>query len=200
MLEIQNNGIAIFDNAFSDKFCDQLIEHFTWSQENNMSWNRQDSENTDEIYKNDSSVALQNKCSERCFSSDHTNLISKFNSIFFDTWYKEYTNFFSTLNSAATHGIYTYKIQKTMPGQGYHVWHFESGNMVTSRRLGAYILYLNTVDDGGETEFLYLRQRVKPVKGRLLIFPAGYVFTHRGNPPLSNDKYIMTGWLEYMNG
>jgi len=24
-----------------------------------------------------------------------------------------------------------------------------------------------------------------------------FTHTHRGNPPLSNTKYIMTGWLEY---
>ena len=27
------------------------------------------------------------------------------------------------------------------------------------------------------------------------IFPAGFMHTHRGNPPISNDKYILTGWF-----
>jgi hypothetical protein len=54
------------------------------------------------------------------------------------------------------------------------------------------------VEEGGETEFLYLSQRVKPKTGRLVIFPSGYVHTHRGNPPLSGEKYIMTGWIEFM--
>ena len=195
MLEIQNNGVAIFDNAFSDEYCDQLIKHYEWSEENNKTWNRFQSEGIPEMYKNDTSIGLNRN--ERCFSSDHTNLISTFNETFFDTWYTEYVKFFSTLNNAGQHGIYTHKIQKTNPGGGYHVWHFESSNINSSRRLGVYILYLNDVDVGGETEFLYLRQRIEPKKGRLVIFPSGYVFTHRGNPPLSNDKYIMTGWLEY---
>ena len=59
------------------------------------------------------------------------------------------------------------------------------------------MLYLNTVEEGGETEFLYQSVRFKPVKNTLLIWPAGYTHTHRGNPPLSNEKYIVTGWVEW---
>lgn len=200
MLEIQNNGIAIFDNAFSDEYCDQVINFFEWSQKNNRTWNRLQSENAQEIYKNDISASLHASINERYFSSDNTNLVAEFNDTFFDVWYAEYLKYFSTLNTAEKHGIFAHKIQKTSPGGGYHLWHFEAGGLITSRRLGAYILYLNDIDVGGETEFLYLRQRIEPKKGRLVIFPSGYVFTHRGNPPLTSDKYIMTGWLEYMGG
>ena len=58
------------------------------------------------------------------------------------------------------------------------------------------MMYLNDVDDGGETEFLYQKKRIRPKQGRVLIFPAGFTHTHRGNPPLSGDKYILTSWLE----
>jgi len=39
--------------------------------------------------------------------------------------------------------------------------------------------------------------RVKPKQGTLLIWPAAFTHTHRGNPPLSNVKYITTGWIEF---
>ena len=55
-------------------------------------------------------------------------------------------------------------------------------------------LYLNTIDEAGETEFLYMSRRVNAVAGRLIIFPAGYTHTHRGNPPIGQDKYIATSW------
>jgi hypothetical protein len=29
----------------------------------------------------------------------------------------------------------------------------------------------------------------------MLIFPAGFTHTHRGNRPESNDKYIITSWV-----
>ena len=49
-------------------------------------------------------------------------------------------------------------------------------------------------DEGGETEFLYANQRVNAVQGRVIVFPAGYVHTHRGNPPIGQTKYIATTW------
>jgi len=61
----------------------------------------------------------------------------------------------------------------------------------------AFILYLNDVADGGETEFLYYPRRIKPKTGKLVLFPGGYTHTHRGNPPLLGTKYILTGWVEF---
>ena len=58
-------------------------------------------------------------------------------------------------------------------------------------------MYLNDVEEGGETEFLYQSRRVKPKRGRLAIWPAQFTHMHRGNPPLSGDKYVITGWVEY---
>jgi hypothetical protein len=58
------------------------------------------------------------------------------------------------------------------------------------------ILYLNDVDEGGETEFLYQSIRIKPKKGTLILCPGSFTHTHRGNPPLSGEKYIVTTWIE----
>jgi hypothetical protein len=55
---------------------------------------------------------------------------------------------------------------------------------------------MNDIDDAGETEFLYQNMRIKPKKNKLLIWPADWTHTHRGNPPIGNtDKYILTTWL-----
>jgi len=90
-----------------------------------------------------------------------------------------------------------HKIQRTLPSEGYHMWHSENSSLINKSRAFSWILYLNDVEQGGETEFLYLSKRVQPKAGRMLIFPAGFTHTHRGNPPLSGEKYIATGWVEY---
>ena len=51
------------------------------------------------------------------------------------------------------------------------------------------------MSEGGETEFLYQHKRIKPEKGKLIIWPANFPFVHRGNPPLNQEKYILTSWL-----
>lgn len=193
MIEIQNNGIAVIDNAFSLDYCEKVIAFFKWSKDNNRTWGRDE---TTELYKKDESCRLNDI--SIYYGAEHSALMSEFNKAFFEQHYPAYVNYFSVLNDMARHGIFTYKVQKTLPGGGYHIWHCESDGTDRTRRIGTYILYLNDVASGGETEFLYLSQRIEPKAGRLVIFPAGYVHTHRGNPPLSGEKYIMTGWLEYM--
>lgn len=90
-------------------------------------------------------------------------------------------------------------VQRTLPSEGYHTWHDEKGSVGTNRRICATMMYLNDVEEGGETEFLYLSRRYKPVQGRVLIWPAGFTHVHRGNPPLKGEKYIATSWLESIN-
>lgn len=187
MANIQNNGIAVFEHVFNRDYCHQLIEYFEWCKDNHRTWGR----TSPETKKKDESVGLT-------FGMDDSRpLLQGFNDIFWDESYPEYRKHFSILDDFSRHGILTYKIQKTLPGQGYHIWHCEDMAIELRKRISTYIVYLNDVEDGGETEFLYLNQRIKPTAGTLVIFPAGYVHTHRGNPPLSGSKYIMTGWVEF---
>jgi hypothetical protein len=87
------------------------------------------------------------------------------------------------------------KIQKTPPGGGYHLWHYENADESHAYRELVWMIYLNDMPDGeGETEFLYQRRRIKPTVGTVVIWPAGYTHTHKGNTVLTQDKYILTGW------
>jgi hypothetical protein len=111
--------------------------------------------------------------------------------------YKIYSKYYSVLQDYNHHDIYDIKLQKTAPGEGYHIWHCEHGIMIERNRIAAWSVFLNTVEEGGETEFLYQKKRYSPVAGTMMIWPAGYTHVHRGNPPLKKDKFIMTGWLEF---
>lgn len=189
------NFVGVYDGFFSDAFCNNLVDYFEWCSQNNRTFSRQEQE----VIKKDDSTILSP------FSPQHISFVSanlgeflrEFNSVFWDTCYKDYREQYSVLSNYERHTIYTYKVQKTNPSGGYHIWHAEDGEVCHSRRVGVYILYLNDVAEGGETEFLYLSKRIAPKKGRLIIFPPNYPWAHRGNPPLSGDKYIMTGWLEF---
>jgi hypothetical protein len=87
------------------------------------------------------------------------------------------------------------KVQHIRKGGGFHIWHSEWNKEQMSRFL-VYQLYLNTLPEGeGETEFLNQGVRCKPEAGKLLIWPAQWTHTHRGNPNYSTDKYVLTGWI-----
>lgn len=133
------------------------------------------------------------------FYDQTMEMASTFISNFWNVAYKNYVSKFSIIEAAREHSIRSLKIQKTVPGQAYHGWHWEtmSRDVGVYDRLLTFILYLNDIDDGGETEFLYYPTRVKPKTGRLILFPGSFTHTHRGNQPLSGEKYIVTGWVHY---
>jgi len=87
------------------------------------------------------------------------------------------------------------KVQKTPPGGGYHLWHYENSDESHALRELVWMIYLNDMPDGeGETEFLHQRRRIKPTAGTVVVWPAGFTHTHKGNTVLTQDKYILTGW------
>ena len=85
--------------------------------------------------------------------------------------------------------------QKTFPSEGFHLWHCEYTHLPKYlNRWGVYTVYLNDIEEGGETEFVD-GTLVKPKTGQLLIFPTSWYMAHRGRMPISNKKYIITSWL-----
>jgi len=172
--------IGVYKNAISNEWCDKVIGYF----EKNINLAEPRNEGGGSLSGiRDTQFSLQDK-----------NLIQEFNNIFlqiFSLYEYKYPNIIQPLN------ITGYKIQKTLPTEGYHPYHIEHGGGQVINRIGVYTVYLNDVKEGGETEFLYQLKRVKPEKGTLCLFPAGYTHVHRGNTPFSGGKYIMTGWLNY---
>jgi len=107
--------------------------------------------------------------------------------------FTEYTKKYTSLQAVKLQQL-VMNMQCTKPEEGYHTWHCE--NSYNGARMCATMMYLNEDFEGGELEFLYQSLRIKPKKGRFIIFPATYTHLHRGNPPLSGKKYILTSWLE----
>jgi hypothetical protein len=82
---------------------------------------------------------------------------------------------------------------------GYPYWHSEvypqAQHNEALHRTMLFMFYLNDVEEGGTTDFIYQDRRVQPKAGRMVIAPAYYTHTHRGCVPVSNDKYILTSWV-----
>ena len=75
--------------------------------------------------------------------------------------------------------------------------HVDVGDHASAKRFLAFFMYLNTVEDGGETNFTTINKKVKAKEGRLLIFPPLWTFPHEGRPAISEDKYIVGSYLHY---
>ena len=72
-------------------------------------------------------------------------------------------------------------------------------NGMSRNTLLAWMVYLNDVDDGGETEFLYQSKRLSPKRNQFVIWTLQDLHTYiEANPPLSGVKYVVTGWIDWI--
>ncbi len=186
--------IAVWENCFRAEDCQVLIDYFHTIKECKLTYTRLDLREAPSHKKNDEAVFVLDPDTMRAMPNE--KLVVPFMQKFWNC-YRQYMDHYSVLLETGDHQVRSMKIQKTLPGQGYHMWHFESDSIDRSARVCSWAIFLNTVDTGGETEFLYQSVRVPAKQGTLMIWPAGFPHTHRGNPPLSGEKYIMTGWIEF---
>lgn len=198
MIVEHKDFIGYYHNLYPAGYCQHLINEFNRLETAGVGANRQRSENAHKHIKDDHqiNVNLKNHNLELFEERDPSD-------IFFDglqACYDEYTAKYSVLRENGNIRASTMKMQRTGPGGGYHVWHGEQGPGPQANRVLVYMVYLNSFEDGdgGETEFLYQRTRVKPEENLMLVWPASYTHAHRGNPVLTEKhKYIVTGWFYY---
>jgi prolyl 4-hydroxylase len=92
-----------------------------------------------------------------------------------------------------------FNIQRYYPGEGYHKFHCERGaNSKDLRRVLVWMIYLNDLTDGGQTEFYYQKHKETPEQGKLVIWPSDWTHIHRGVTSPTQTKYILTGWFSHI--
>ena len=89
-----------------------------------------------------------------------------------------------------------WNIQYYKPGAGYKDWHCERA--YNNNRLLAWMTYLNDVPNGGR-EFLYQQITTPAKKGLTLFWPTDWTHTHRGQISGDHEKYIATGWMNFID-
>lgn len=90
-----------------------------------------------------------------------------------------------------------YQVQRYKQNSGFYNEHIDGSPWIsgsTTRTLGL-ILYLNTVQEGGGTNFPFHQTTVDAVAGRVAVFPAYWTHPHEGLMPLSSDKWIVSSFI-----
>lgn len=89
-----------------------------------------------------------------------------------------------------------YLIQRYRMGSGFYIPHVDSNASCALSRLFSIVIYLNTVEVGGETGFPRHGVAVSPVQGRAVVFPSNFIYEHEARIPVSGDKYVITTFIE----
>ena len=187
-----DNFIGVYDNYITKEECNKAIKLYEDQNKFNNTINRMGFENASILQKQDKQFFVTPNNVDFWWEDLKSMLFN------FDLALKHYLD---NTGAKEAYGVKQFfytelKIQKTLPTEGYHVWHIEHNKGFENEcRAFVFSIYLNDVEDGGETEFLHFSKRVKPKTGRIVIWPAGFPYIHRGNSPLSGEKYILTSWM-----
>jgi len=195
---MQDSLIRVYKNTFTDEFCDKAID--TWEiitksveEKDNHDWSQIGFRRDKAIFMDEwaedtpeAEIALRREFTEGISNG----LMPRVNDYLKDVGVFEEVY-------CVPHNVKVQKYDHTRGG-GYYQFHSEQDGKgdLFLRRLLTYTVYLNDIPEGeGETEFLNQGFRYQPCKGDLVIFPAFFTHTHRGNPVYTTDKYIATGWM-----
>ena len=193
-----NTFIEKYENALSDEYCDFIVDLIeknpdtTYQGRTGSGQNLKVKKSTDiDLYKFPEDVFINEKLLPTIFNSLKTNVIKycKKNSV--TAPWPNAEGLFGEVNK--TEKEYWDRINKYIVFDNLfslcnNRWRLFSRSIVC-------IFYLNDVEKGGETGFYYQDVEIKPKKGTLVIFPAGFTHLHRGKMPVSNNKYIANFWF-----
>ena len=180
-----NDFIKVYDNALEPNICNFLINLF---EKNNDKQERIENDRKPNF--------TQFNLTENFKISEEVNNVHSFLIAKVYDYKNQYYKLFNDVCFPKDHNFEQFRIKKYDPDlQDQFDTHVDVIDYSSSRRFLSFMWYLNDVDNGGETVFEELS--IKPKLGTMIVFPPLWMFPHRGNPPISNLKYIMSTYLHY---
>ena len=90
-------------------------------------------------------------------------------------------------------------LMKYKPNNFYNLIHCENdGSSPNLKRVFAFMIFLNNIKKGGGTKFIFQNLTIKPKAGDFYIWPAGWTHLHQGVNAPKENKYILTGWVDFI--
>ena len=183
-----NDLIVTYENSLSSKICDKLITIFESQSKHHEILSQQGKPNFTQYNITRNIVE---------FIDDEE--VKKIHNALIHTVFKYRDEYYKYVHKDVfpeKHQFEEFRIKRyNTGGEDRFDTHVDVQDYLSARRFLSFFWYLNDVEEGGETEFDgYI---IKPKKGTLVVFPPLWMFPHRGNPPLSGSKYLLSTYLHY---
>lgn len=187
-------SIFVYENALSDSLCDEIhsfyYENFELTSKGiTVGGSHQDVKNTFDIrsWRDVPEGPLRDKyfqIDQKIYQS--LKVISE-----------AYIEHFDWLKTAPKLMDSGYLWQMYPANDGFYKEHIdgECWTKSVANRVLAFVVYINTVEEGGETYFRYQDVAIRPVKGSVAIFPTSWTHPHQAMMPISNDKLILSSFI-----
>lgn len=190
--EITDPYVKVYEKSIPDDLCDEIIKRFN---EDNQKRDGVTSSGINKNIKHTKDLMMSRYDNWKDIDSKMFTILNKSLNEYMNYLIENNLNMYS--GSIDTDCICDkgYNIQKYNKNDGFYIWHTD--DMVSYQheeaRIITYLWYLNDIEEGGETYFRDFK--IKPEKGKLVFFPATWTYGHKGAVPISDDKYIVTGWI-----
>jgi len=110
----------------------------------------------------------------------------------------EYISQFDEINECPNLYNSGFRVGVYRKNAGYYNEHLDSAPWAPkpiNTRIIAVVVYLNTVEVGGEIVFTKHDLSYSPKSGSIVMFPASWTHPHMAKMPISNDKWIATTFI-----
>ncbi len=190
-----SNCIAIIDDHLSEEFCIDLIRLHASNKEDQ--YQGRVSSGVSTFQKNTTDLDI----TDHVLATEYSELCTDGIKMYLSKLTEHFDYDWETIIFNSFEIAYTFtKIGKYKKNDGhYRAIHQERDGSPKYNRMFVCMSYLNDVFVGGETMFHAFDMKVTPKRGTMLIWPAGMPYFHSGLTPISNDKYIITNWLEQVD-
>ena len=179
------NNIRIYDNAMSPEDCKKIIELFETNKDQIQAFNTGRKEYSE--IDIDKFETPWSETKEKFISMMKTHM---------DKFMKDVKIQISDFPPIID--MENIRIKKYLPNdKDEFKTHVDVLRALIAKRFLVYILYLNDVEEGGETHLPKLNIKVKPKEGRLLMFPPFWTHPHAGLKPIKGTKYVIMSYLHY---
>lgn len=172
-----------------EKICDEIINYH--KSNSNLQYKGRSGGKIDLNIKDsiDVSIDLSKNFKDKKIFEDYAQNISNIISLY----EKKYVDY----SKCTYYGfVEPFPIQYYPVNGGYKEWHAERTEH--RNRMLVFMTYLNTIPNAG-TEFKYQKVITECKKGLTLIWPTDPTHTHRGIISNTHEKWIITGWLGYID-
>ena len=183
---LHHQFIKVYSNVLSEEFCSELIEVFESNPDQHMRVEKDRRPNFTQI------------CLNRM----------KGGQVFLPIVIKAMTQLFRAYSHSLS--VYTDFLPRSFSIEEIRVKrylndgidafdaHVDVGDHLSAARYLAFLFYLNTVEEGGETVFEGLSDSVvRPRVGTAIVFPPNWQFPHKGTAPISENKYFMRSYFQF---
>ena len=200
-----DNYIQVFDHALPSDFCKKMIGMFDremtkvlclgykkyWNVEGESEVTNLKQQSLDPVKFNNKDWNIMMEYLMSKATDNQVKYIERLKGLGLDEYCKHSESFI--YENILYPRTFTFpQIQKTSVGEKFD-WHID---YYSDNRLCTFIYYLNDVEEGGSTEFRNDKV-IEAKEGRLVVFPSGWNYIHRGTTVLAGSKYVLTCYSVY---